>query len=84
MDEVDAKQQSEIERLKAHAEVNKAVDAAQASKDEEHDRKLNRMLFAYAIVFGWLGILSLATGLSVFVQNRITVTVEPRGAVRAR
>ena len=84
MDEVDQRQQSEIERLKAKAEVNAAVDAAQAEKDDEHDRKLNRALFVYAVVFGWLGVLTLATGLSVFVQNRVTITIEPREAAHAR
>ena len=84
MDEVDAKQQNEIERLKAKAEVNAAVDAAQSEKDAEHDRKLNRALFVYAFVFGWLCVLTLATGLSVFVQNRVTITIEPREVTRAR
>lgn len=71
MDEIDKRQQSEID---AAAKKN----AAQDEKDNEHDRKFNRYLIVTTVFFAWLSVLSLATFLSIAVENKITITVEPR------
>ena len=71
MDEIDRRQQDEID---AAAQKNAAQDA----KDAEHDRRFNRYLFMLTITLAWLGVLTLGTFVSVFIDNKITITVEPR------
>lgn len=71
MDEIDRRQQDEIN---AAAQKNAVQDA----KDQEHDRKFNRYLLVTSLFFAWLSVLSLATFFSVFVENKVTITVEPR------
>lgn len=71
MDEIDRKQQSEIDAVAAK-------NAAQDEKDNEHDRKFNRYLFVLSLVLAWMGILTLATCFSLLVENRVHIIVEPR------
>lgn len=54
------------------------IDRRQQGEIDEAERRLNRQLFALTIFFAWMGILTLATFFSIAVENRITITVEPR------
>jgi hypothetical protein len=71
MDEIDKKQQQEIDAATHH---NRLQDA----KDREHDYKFARYAFLFAVFFGWLTVLSLACFVSLGLESKITVTVEPK------
>lgn len=71
MDEIDKRQQSEID-------ASAAKNAAQDLKDSEHDRKFARNAFIFMVFFAWMFVLSLACFISLGLESKITIVVEPK------